>query len=486
MISSKLATADMIRLSCVVPGRLQHLRISCSQAPGVQIDLVNAYQHSWALSSSRSGPNQTDRGHDRLLYLRATFIATLQGLIRRLPVRNRLLIAGDFNVECVTSGSLVGKGLPTSRLGRPLHSDQSAVQHLLEAEQLTALNTWGKSGNRALSFLNARTGGTLIDFALCRLSEADGAAKQAHMVFLPFVPPTGMRRKPVCGSFACSALVVRASGCPNFRRQVQTAIQTTPGILAAFKVRLQQVLPDGQCCPTAQLNDKLQQAWQQVVQLRRSDRPSRPNGAASDITALDMPVTECIIALWRLRKQCRQPLTMQLGAFLQRWRLLAQHARLTRALRKHCRRRKRIKFDRLLADASNSPGMTQLYKVVQRAAPKQHRRKLQLRDEQGLPQSAEQELLCIQGFYEKLYISSSGCPAEQTLELAMPQFSAQEIQAALQGLPAGKALPSDYMPAILWKEAAEVVAPSMEQALHTCLTVGPLCWGLSGTLRKCA
>ena len=141
-------------------------------------------------------------------------------------------------MECVTSGSLVGKGLSASRLGRPLHSDQSAVQHLLEAEQLTALNTWGKSGNRALSFLNARTGGTLIDFALCRLSEADGAAKQAHMPLLPFVPPTGMRRKPVCGSIACSALVVRASGRPNFRRQVQTAIQITSDILAAFKVRL--------------------------------------------------------------------------------------------------------------------------------------------------------------------------------------------------------------------------------------------------------
>ena len=354
------------------------------------------------------------------------------------------------------------------------------MQHLLEAEQLTALNTWGKSGNRALSFLNARTGGTLIDFALCRLSEADGAAKQAHMPLLPFVPPTGMRHKPVCGSIACSALVVRTSGRPNFRRQVQTAIQTTPGILAAFKVRLQQVLPDDQCCPTAQLNDKLQQAWQQVAQLRRSDRPSRPgrpDGAASGIVALDVPVTECIIALWRLRRQCRQPLTMQLGAFLQRWRLLAQHARLTRALHKHCRQRKRIKFDRLLADASNSPGMTQLYKVVQRAAPRQHRRRLQLRDEQGLPQSAEQELQCIQGFYEKLYMSSSGCPAAQTVELAMPQFSAQEIQTALQGLPAGKALPSDYMPAILWKEAAEVVAPSMEQALHACPGRGTLVLG---------
>ena len=478
MISSRLATADMIRHSCVVPGRLQHLRINCSHAPGVQIDLVNAYQHSWALSSGRSGPNQADRGNDKLLYLRATFLATLQGLIRRLPVRNRLLIAGDFNAECVTSGSLVGKGLPASRLGRPLHSDQSTMQHLLEAEQLTALNTWGKSGNRALSFLHARTGGTLIDFALCRLSEADGVAKQAHMPLLPFVPPTGMRHKPVCGSIACSALMIRTSGRPNFCRQVQTAIQTVPGILAAFKVRLQQVLPEGQCCPTAQLKDKLQQAWQQVVQLRRSSRPSRPDSTASDTTALDMPVTECIIALWRLRRQCRQPLATQLGAFLQRWRLLAQHARLTRALHKHCRQRKRIKFDRLLSDAASSRGMTQLYKVVQRAAPKQSRRKLQLRDEQGMPQSAEQELQYIQGFYERLFESSPDQHAEQDLELTMPQFSTQEIQCALQGLPAGKALPSEYMPAILWKEAAEVVAPSMEQALRTCpghgtLTLGP-------------
>ena len=75
MISSKLAT-DMIRHSCVVPGHLRHLRTSCFQAPEVQIDLVNAYQHSWALSIEAS--NQTDRGHDRLLYLRAIFIATLQ------------------------------------------------------------------------------------------------------------------------------------------------------------------------------------------------------------------------------------------------------------------------------------------------------------------------------------------------------------------------------------------------------------------------
>ena len=49
-----------------------------------------------------------------------------------------------------------------------------------------------------------------------------------------------------------------------------------------------------------------------------------------------------------------------------------------------------------------------------------------------------------------------------------PRQATKEVQEALGKLPASKALPSSLMPAVLWKEAAEAVAPSVAHALQVC------------------
>ena len=81
------------------------------------------------------------------------------------------------------------------------------------------------------------------------------------------------------------------------------------------------------------------------------------------------------------------------------------------------------------------PKDTHLCRVVQQVAPKQRRRKLQLRDAHGLPQTGAQKLACIIRFYPDLYCDLDTSQAMQPRSGEFPCFTEEWHQASMYLMP---------------------------------------------------
>ena len=79
LISRRLIAQHLISWQAVLPGRILWVRLHFSQR---SVDLVNIYQHVW----------QTDR-----LEQREEFLQQLGDMLTKIPRRNMIYMAGDFN-----------------------------------------------------------------------------------------------------------------------------------------------------------------------------------------------------------------------------------------------------------------------------------------------------------------------------------------------------------------------------------------------------
>ena len=286
---------------------------------------------------------------------------------------------------------------------------------------------------------------------------------------IPPMPPTGMRHKPVMGSISCQAPFVHQRP-PNRVQQVRHVLDMQPEALQLFRAELQQSMQapgsQGPCISPVEsmpIKKQIQQAWDLVARQYTVAKRAPAGHSTSGQTT----TTSQIMTLWKLRSHIRKPVEHQVNTFLQR-RLITQHAKLSRALHKRCRQRKRAKFEKLLEDATvaGSKGLTHLYRVVQQVAPKQRHKKLQLRDAHGLPQTGAQELDCLIRFYQDLYCDPGTSQAMQPRSGEFSCFTVDEVQEALQALPARKALPRNFEPAILSKTSADIIALAIARTLQ--------------------
>ena len=104
--------------------RLQH-RLQCT-------DVLAVYQHVW-----RTGLDQATN-----LALRGQIWEGLRGALRRCPLRNELILAGDFN--CGLRGPSLHVGTAVIPSGTPA-PDEDELLGLLQDFGLTVLNTWART-----------------------------------------------------------------------------------------------------------------------------------------------------------------------------------------------------------------------------------------------------------------------------------------------------------------------------------------------------
>ncbi|CAE7949126.1 unnamed protein product, partial [Symbiodinium sp. KB8] len=138
-----------------------------------------------------------------------------------------------------------------------------------------------------------------------------------------------------------------------------------------------------------------------------------------------------------------------------------------------CRRHKTIKVLEAV-QAEN------IYAASKRFAPKQARRRLQLRTKEGHLLSHEQEFLRIRDYFTCLYKGPSTPPVMLTHTVC---FEETEVQMALGRLAAGKAMPQHSAPAAIWRKCSVQVASRLCQQLNASLVTGsnllPLNWSIS-------
>ena len=458
-ISKKLAQPHMIKHTPVLVGRLQHVRIFFPK--GHQpLDVLHVYQHAWYHQKNDDQQDWWRGATER----RHRFLQRLQATVRSFPIRNPLCLIGDFNTSLPHMTGLTGMGRPTKSGPQ---SDTADLCAFLEVHRLVACNTFGRAP--AATFVNESTGAaTQIDFIMLRQFHSDRESKKAK----PFNWPVAASRKgaqhiPVQASFSLdwkpwglsSALELQNNIQP---RQVSDALKQDPNLEADFVCNLKVRLPPQ---PTAaQLDLALKQAWH--------DTSARPALSPPDIK--DRP-HEQVLSLWQARAALLQaPISdSQLHNCFHQWRLLAPAIRAERLLKQAARQRKRDFLNDCLSQAETaaaSGNHTVVYRMLKVLAPKQQRKRIQIRTPQGQVQRPAAERDTLVAYYEELYQAPS---AEPALDACPVIYTADHCLHALRALPRPKSVLPGAAPGILWALGASAIAEEATRILNDALSALP-------------
>ena len=166
MVNAKRFNSNDIGWTDVVAGHILHVRIHQSARP---IDILACYQH-------------VDDGPKKRWNARQQFWTELDTILRQLPNRNLLLVAGDFNCGVVPLRGQVGT--ETFRWNGVLHAgqghkDTGQFMNILKDHGLVSLNSW--DSNLGPTYIHGQHA-TRIDHVLTRFSHADGYAKRVQML----------------------------------------------------------------------------------------------------------------------------------------------------------------------------------------------------------------------------------------------------------------------------------------------------------------
>ena len=196
----------------------------------------------------------------------------------------------------------------------------------------------------------------------------------------------------------------------------------------------------------------------------------RPQSTSELVQRHSQGIKQRIHQLWQLRG-CQRSVACAartvpdgpgLSELWAAWKVAAKLQLLNRQLRKDCRLRKTAR----IAEAVRSQNVRQAAKQF---APKQCRKRLQLRSESGDLLSHEAELGQITAYFHKLYQGEGATPARLSRDIS---FSVAEIQEAMARLKAGKAMPSGSAPTVLWTMTRSTVVPILHGQFQAYLRAG--------------
>ena len=181
MLNTSFFSSTDIKHAEIIPGRMLHVRICSDPA----IDLLCVYQHAWNPAKSEF-QHRSVPAEQLLINKRQEVWSKMQGWIAGVPKRNLLGILGDFNASLYPQHPHVGFGVGHSHLHK---KDGQALQSLIQTAGLNAVNTWGKSGQKASTFWTHRGEGSQIDFILVRNPCNLSRIRSATLPQAPIVHP---------------------------------------------------------------------------------------------------------------------------------------------------------------------------------------------------------------------------------------------------------------------------------------------------------
>ena len=454
LVNQRLYPPHKVQLTCLVEGRLVHLRLELNPS----IDVLILYQHLHATSAQHKGQEGLIHAQAQRSKVWTKVHQSLSGF----PSRNSVLLLGDCNTDLFPDHPHVGPGVRTRLSKQP--PDQHEFQQLLKTFSLCALNCWRRAGTQAQTFLPA-TGlrGTQIDFVLTRLSQVDGPARTCAPTWLPFVEDSGMRHLPLLGSVPMLSLPKRSrTPSPHLSlASVRQALRTCPDLALSYATKAAQLLKDS---TPATISNKLQEAWLQC------NPPSSASPAGPGTH------TQAIMHLWELRRARRLFLSSRPPDNTDPWPLESDLRSKTKALKQACKQSQQDRIQRILTEAEQAAhkGLTAVYQVVRKLAPKSARKPILFRDSTGAPLSTAQEVESLKDYFRNLY--RSDYPEAVPPGHSFSSFTRDELQGALLQLPQGKALPSWVVPSPLWALAATPIAEILHPALQAwCDDMADLC-----------
>ena len=460
MVHTSLCKHQRLKFNEVIPGRILHVRVP---GEGHCLDVLSCYQHVWRSKDTLTANKES----------RSLFLAKLNSSIKGLPLRNTLLILGDFNMCLRTDMRHVGPcTIQSCRLG---HRGSQGLQRLLEDHNFVAANTWGvrkpathEQGNSV----------SQTDYALLRSSQSRGPKKncQPQRQFLVAQWREGNKHFPLVGKVQHSRNFSAQVSKPYDQQAMEDSYRNRTGTITEYGLRVDELIAHSE--PSwASLRQAMETALTELFP-RKSKRIARPESPWETRMALsNLPST--ILAMSDLHKELRQRVIFRC------WRSVTQHQKSARTA-KHLKKERRQKaMDECMEQAeakSHRDGSHSLYKIIRQFRSKP-RERVQLRDEHGCFLSSSDEAGLLQSYSETLFGTGEDFPL--TGRKGQLGISPAEVKEQLSSIKVGKAVPRGSPPVVAWRSlgpqahqhAAAVLNREIEQgSLSTSVTSSQISW----------
>ena len=443
LVNKRVCSESQLGFVEVLPGRIYHLRIHFDKR---SFDLLGCYQHADNHTAQRRG-------------LRQRFWDCLTNYTMTLPNRNSILFAGDFNCSVQPDGHHVGTNRFTLNgfsMTGPLHPDVDAFHAFLHRFNLTAVNCW--NAKDPPSFVNGPFG-SKIDHFLMRHADCDFFSKK--VIYYPqadFLPVSGAYHIPmVCTVRKIPYIFTKAAGMQscsfNQRLSCRRAWKMHDSQWNEFH-NASEVLFHQFSRQTHPKDDFVDALHQHLMPCFQSHFPKSRD--CSTATGLDSNI---LLNKWDHRRCLLRPKLCTPPNILQAWYHWTKFHQLKRLQIAHARNLKKQQLQDLLADAQSAADRHDsfgLYQLIAKYSPKQPRKRIRLRNEQGQPASAQEarDLTCT--YVRELWKGPTQIAYDRSVPTGVP-FSLSDLIAELEKTPAVKAVARPYLPGLFWKcFAAEV------------------------------
>ena len=463
MVSKRLCSFDQVTWNSIIPGRLQHLRITLG---GRALDLIHCYQFV------RKPGNDDNRAH---------LWQQLHDVLSTLPHRNLLLLTGDWNTSLTRTSSLVGLGdyhWQGKRITGPKATDENVFQQLLSQNDLVVLNSWNATDGPTFRHEN---GTSRIDFIITRRVHSDTLARQTRALpQMPLVPQTGPTHIPLIATL-----------------KTQWYVYRTPKVTGW----------------TIQHRQQLRQHWranddtwtninETIVQHLDSSTAQTPYGLSTLHQVLNDQVGPMVNKLPVVQRpahtlngfqqflHCRQALcsftSCDLKSLFHSWQLVIKQQQARRTMRHHSKARRKDQRQQLMAtarQAANANDQFALFSHIRRITPKMPRMHIRLRGQEGQLLDPKEAAQAIADWLTQLYND----PNNNSSVDPFPHwsFDEQDLCRSFLEFEGTKALDPEFLPSILWhhnaREFAEAIHSSIPHWLRSTPSLTGELWG-KGTL----
>ena len=425
---------DSLRWQELHPGRLLHARCF---AKNQHMDFICIYQHALPFEKDALQAVMDKRGK---------LWSQLDTLLRTMPVRSSIVLAGDFNSNLCEAAPYIGPSVMHNQAKPQVLEERKWLSGMLAAHQLAALNTW----SRKLHTYKHPSGNSQIDFVMVRASIADQGARKCH----PQDPP-------MAGWRSSGHQMLRAS-IPLRWQPWRLSEQRRPGG-SKYKAN------------TGSDVSRLR-GWVSQFEQAPGPRVQRPGVEGMD---------GHILSFWEARKLLARREVFTLRGMFARVRILLMLRKRHKELQSLARARKRQQLlDTLqLAEQAASNGRSRdLYQCVRWLAPKQVRRSIRLRSSEGHLMHPREECKLLAHYAANLFEAKRDSDKlDIALQALDPQiFAPNAWMRALQSLRPGKAVPVHEPTVQCWRDCRREVAEQLSsiamQALCGANVAVPVEW----------
>lgn len=445
LISTRLCKQDQLRWRSAVEGRLLHIQLRLGNR---NTDIIGCYQFTQASHKAR----QQDRER---------WWTSLDHLLGTLARRNMLVLAGDFNCCLPQAHSHTGPAefrWHGSLTTGATHADSGRFLNVIKTHGLVALNTWNI--NLGPSFAHANHC-SRIDFLITRKPFADGVAKNVtYLPHAPFVSDSHAGHIPMVGHFHRFWIPPtwdNTNGGISQRQRMHGRTEcladsdTWRGFMHDSGGLIMQHLRQASTRTEAFIPDLHKLACSCFDRWFPSSALHRPS---------DSEGHRLILNKWEHRNLFKNLKATTQVALFQAWYHFAQFRKLKTAHSKHARQVRQEKFQAAIAEAqiaAQKHDMFHLFQIINKYAPKQQRRRMQLRNLQGALATPSEERALLTDFVRQVWNGPETFPTPPCPFSGLP-FALEELRIALSSIPVTKSVARTCAPGIVWRQHAAHLA----------------------------